>query len=249
MSRLIVASNLFKVTPGPESFRDGLSSLLRSLTPRSLGSLSDALRCSRRSLTMWRQGTTQPRIESLCSLCFRLGASPLDLISGENSSCSNVLTLNEALWVREIVPKPRKIKIRVPLPPVGCISLEIRRKAVKSEGEEQLRIALQDALTNNPPRSARSVAASIGYSSPDRVLKKFPNLCAALESRLKEHAMVHECNTRRCLENALLQSPPPTLKYLAKKFKMSSSSALRTREPVLCHRLLALRKTWRRKNE
>jgi peroxiredoxin len=41
------------------------------------------------------------------------------------------------------------------------------------------------------------------------------------------------------------QSPPPTLKQIAKKLNMSSSSALRAREASLCGQLLMLRENWR----
>jgi hypothetical protein len=54
---------------------------------------------------------------------------------------------------------------------------------------------------------------------------------------------------RETLLAAMLQSPPPTLQEVAKKSKMSSSSALRARESDLCGRLLSLRKVWRRANE
>ena len=249
MCKLIVASVRFKLFPGPDTVREGLSYRLRSLTPTSLDSLSTTLKCSRRSLTTWLRGTTQPRIESLCRLSFQLGVSPLDLIAGQSFGRSDVPTSSKTLRVNKTVRKVSEIRIQASLSLSAYVPLENQKEATTGEREEQLRIALQDALADHPTRSARNIAKSIGYSSPDRVLKKFPDLCTALEARRREHVAVHEYNIRTCLENALLQSPPPTLQDLAKKFKMSSSSALRAREPVMCDRLLARRKTWRRENE
>jgi hypothetical protein len=115
--------------------------------------------------------------------------------------------------------------------------------------EDRLQNALQHALKSNPAISPRIVAISVGYSSPDRVLKSFPELCTSLTSRIKAESTKRRHLIRKTLEDALQQSPPPTLHELAVLLNVSSSSALRVHEASLCDRLLALREDWRKKNQ
>jgi hypothetical protein len=112
----------------------------------------------------------------------------------------------------------------------------------------RLRTALENAIKSDSLMSPRKVAISVGYSSPDRVLKKFPDLCAALTLRIRDRVTKRRRDIRMTLENALQQSPTPTLEEIAMTLKMSSSSALRIHEPLLCDKVLTLREDWQRRN-
>ena len=112
--------------------------------------------------------------------------------------------------------KPRRLRTQV-RSPSGLEGSDLHTSESKSEKEDRLRIALQQALTSLPSRSARLIAISIGYSSPDRILMKFPALCAALKMRLDEQAEEKAHSIRETLQAAMLQSPPPTLQEIAKE--------------------------------
>jgi transcriptional regulator with XRE-family HTH domain len=79
---LVEASPQIQVPFERETIPRTLSGYIELLTPVSFSALAEATNCSRRSIAMWMKGTTLPRIESLCRLCFYLGVSILDLLRG-----------------------------------------------------------------------------------------------------------------------------------------------------------------------
>jgi transcriptional regulator with XRE-family HTH domain len=79
---LVAASPQIQVPFERETIQRALSGYIEMLAPVSFSALAEATNCSRRSIAMWMQGTTLPRIESLCRLCFYLHTSILDLLRG-----------------------------------------------------------------------------------------------------------------------------------------------------------------------
>jgi predicted acylesterase/phospholipase RssA len=63
------------------------------------------------------------------------------------------------------------------------------RIAWDRSGAEQLRRALELAVQSEKYVSPRKIAKQLGYSSPDRVLRKFANLCSTLNARRESEAI------------------------------------------------------------
>jgi hypothetical protein len=89
-------------------------------------------------------------------------------------------------------------------------------------------------------------SSDLGYSSPDRILLKFSNFRIALNARRTSEAEARKTQIRDRIQCALLESPPPTLKAVARELRMSSSTALRSIEPSLCDQLLESCEKWHR---
>jgi hypothetical protein len=89
--------------------------------------------------------------------------------------------------------------------------------------------------------SPRHIAKQLGYSSPDRALTRFPDLCLALKALRSKESKAKRTEIRRHLKSALSAWPVPTLAKVAGELKMSSSTQLRALEPGLCDRLLKRR--------
>jgi len=271
---LVAASPQIRVPFERDKIARTLSTHMRYQYRVSVSALSEVTNCSRRSITMWLEGSTLPRIESLCRLCFKLGIPLLDLLHGLGSTSISSSAIGTPIQSLSSDDKPQELSSGRPnslARQAGSISRttihgvanrvdecdgraerDSARNKMSSERvvkEDCLRRALRKALKGDPPRSPRLVAISVGYSSPDRVLKKFPDLCANLTARMKEQATKRCEQIRSTLEGALKLSPPPTLHEVAMMLNMSSSSALRVHQASLCNQLLASRKEWLRKNE
>jgi transcriptional regulator with XRE-family HTH domain len=269
---LVEASPQIQAPFERETTQRALSRYIKTLTPVSLSALAEATNCSRRSIAMWMQGTTLPRIESLCRLCFHLGVPVLSLLRGIEANVSASSAIEPLIpWQRGRGWRPVATiqhdgfatrdadsicdvgVAASPQPPEGCVSAicavaNEEGESARSIKEGRLRAALENALKSDLPISPRAVAISVGYSSPDRVLKKFFHLCNSLTSRRRDQATKRRAEIRSALDDALLHLPPPTLNELAIGLNMSSSSVLRAREPSLCDRVLSHREDWRRKS-
>jgi hypothetical protein len=110
---------------------------------------------------------------------------------------------------------------------------------------EQLRRALELSLQSEKYVSPRKIAKQLGHPSPDRILRKFPNLCAALNARRTSEATAREAQIRDRLRRALLEWPPPTLKSIATQLRVSSSTPLRSIDDGLCEQILERGEEWK----
>lgn len=87
---------------------------------------------------------------------------------------------------------------------------------------------------------------AVGYTSPDRILRRFPELTTVLNERLRVERDQRRGAIKRKLQEALIMSPPPTLDSIAISLKMNNSSRLRVCEPSLCDKILARRLQWQK---
>jgi hypothetical protein len=105
---------------------------------------------------------------------------------------------------------------------------------------------LEQAVHSGLLVSPRKLGIAAGYTSPDRVLRRFSDLTGVLKERLRANQDGRRGIIRTKLREALILIPPPTLDEIAMSLKMSNSSRLRLCEPWLCEKLLAKRLQWQR---
>jgi AraC-like DNA-binding protein len=103
----------------------------------------------------------------------------------------------------------------------------------------RLKEILEQSLKSTNPTSVHQIAASLGYSNAGFILKKFPDLCAAIREKIGHAENARPEQMRRALEKALYEHPAPTLVDLSRHMGYSSSSVLRIHEPDLCNQLSA----------
>jgi AraC-like DNA-binding protein len=86
------------------------------------------------------------------------------------------------------------------------------------------------------------IAESLGYATDGSLRTKFPELCGALAARLAEQKRARVAAIGPALEQAVRETPPPTLRQVATRVGFSTSSVLRTYAPDLYERLKTTRK-------
>ncbi|HST52252.1 MAG TPA: TniQ family protein [Pyrinomonadaceae bacterium] len=82
---------------------------------------------------------------------------------------------------------------------------------------------LQLALTENPPPSLNLLARRIGCKNPGTLYDHFPNLTKAIVNRYKKHRykQVNWKHVRAGLCKALRENPPPSLREVTRRLKLS----------------------------
>jgi transcriptional regulator with XRE-family HTH domain len=216
----------------------GLQSLFGARAALNLSSIADFSGCTRRSIGMWLEGVTRPRLESLFRLCYAFNITPVQLMG-----------------LRQQAGEPRQ-EVTKPCIVAGSFSIRRRDRASgKQRGSggqpralahaslDELRVALERAVDAGQYVSPRKLAKELGYSSPDRALRKFADLCTALKTFKEQATKARQNEIRTKLKNALSRRPVPTLDEIAGDLGMSSSSNLRSQEPALCGKVLDARET------
>jgi hypothetical protein len=279
---LVAATPRFKIPFERGTVSKGLSAYVQSLLPVSMHAISQLTSCSARSLELWKQGISLPRIESLCRLCFELGISLLDLVCGLKPD--TIASATRGLFLKWDKPPRKGVKTKIlrqnslslkvaNTSNMGEQSMLVSSKATQAICESEfltgephqitrpvplgrqsaarklliddwLQKALEKALVTDPPVSPQKVAMSLGYLRPCRVLLKFPDLCLALESRVKQPREKQRSLIRETLERALSEWPPPTLNELAHRCGVVGTGRLRRQDTLLCDRLISRRRGW-----
>jgi hypothetical protein len=106
---------------------------------------------------------------------------------------------------------------------------------------DELRVVLERAVDTGRYVSPRKLAKKLGYSSPDRALRKFPGLCNVLKTFKNQATTARQNALRIKLKHSLTRQPVPTLDEIARELGRSSSSWVRSLEPALCDQVLEAR--------
>jgi transcriptional regulator with XRE-family HTH domain/AraC-like DNA-binding protein len=239
VAALIAAMGKLPSLLASDAISQAMKSLLGSCTDASRSSIADYTGCTRRSISTWMEGTTRPRAESFFRLCYALNITPLSFLGYGGALLPSKLRTEDTTDLVKNVSTPSISKRkRSGRPKDGRPAAVIARRAPDGSNLEQLRHALEHAVLSEKYVSPRKIAKQIGYSSPDRVLQKFANLCSILNARRASEASRRLERIRDRLRRALLEWPPPTLKSIARELGMSNSTALRSIDPARCQQIL-----------
>jgi hypothetical protein len=83
------------------------------------------------------------------------------------------------------------------------------------------------------------IATSLGYAVDNSLRQKFPELCHALAARIAEQKTRRVAAIEPALEQALQETPPPSLRQVAKRLGFSAACVLKVRSPALYEQLKA----------
>jgi hypothetical protein len=89
------------------------------------------------------------------------------------------------------------------------------------------------------------IAASLGYAVDQSLRQKFPELCRALSIRIAQQKQARVAAIEPALEQALQETPPPSLLQLAKRLGFSASCVLKFHAPSLYEKLKKHRQAYR----
>ena len=84
-----------------------------------------------------------------------------------------------------------------------------------------------------PDTAAGPYSASLGYAVDGSLRQKFPELCHALSARIAEQKRMRVAAIEPALEQALQETPPPSLRQMAKRLGFSAACLLKAHSPAL----------------
>jgi AraC-like DNA-binding protein len=111
----------------------------------------------------------------------------------------------------------------------------------RSEGR-RLESNLRRHLARETPLSLNEIASRLGYKGSGGIRERFPELCRAITAKREQQFFHKREQMRRALEDARTESPPPSLKQIARRFGFTAEGVLSTTFPEMC----ASHKQWRR---
>jgi TniQ len=94
---------------------------------------------------------------------------------------------------------------------------------------------------DNPIPPLDRIAIDLGYAIDLSLRRKFPELCRALSAKIAEQKKARTAAIEPALEHALQETPPPSLRQMAKRLELSAACILQAHAPALCEQLLARR--------
>lgn len=106
---------------------------------------------------------------------------------------------------------------------------------------DAIRSALEQSLAQDPPVSARRIAAKLGYSSAGLIQRKFPDHCRAITQKLEDWKKRRLDELRQTADAASCEQPPPTLHDLSRRLGFKTSSQLRSHFPEAVDQLVKAR--------
>jgi TniQ len=89
------------------------------------------------------------------------------------------------------------------------------------------------ALAENPSATVRQIANALGYKDYKSLIDRCPNLYAALVERRRANRKQRNELLEKILKAALMEHPPPTIKAIAKRLDLKTTSAINHNFPEL----------------
>lgn len=122
-----------------------------------------------------------------------------------------------------------------------------RRRGAKPICElSRVKKVLEDYLASDKPVPPLDhIAASLGYAVDQSLRQKFPELSCALSARIAEQKRVRVAAIEPALEQALQETPPPSLRQMAKRLGFSAACVLKAHGPTLHEKLKARREAYK----
>lgn len=88
------------------------------------------------------------------------------------------------------------------------------------------------------------IAASLGYAIDQSLRQKFPELCRALSAKLTSQREARVAAIEPALEQALQETPPPSVREICQRVGFSAGCVLKAHAPVLYERLKVRRRDY-----
>jgi hypothetical protein len=116
-----------------------------------------------------------------------------------------------------------------------------RRRGAKPICElSRIRTVLEEYLASDGPIPPLDrISAGLGYAVDGSLRKKFPELCRALSARIAEQKRMRVAAIEPALEQALQETPAPSLRQMAKRLGFSAACVLKAHAPGLYEKLKA----------
>jgi AraC-like DNA-binding protein/transcriptional regulator with XRE-family HTH domain len=108
--------------------------------------------------------------------------------------------------------------------------------------KQRLESVLRRYLTRQNSPSVNEIAFQLGYKGSGSIRERFPELCRAISAKRSQQTLRKRETLRLAVETARTESPPPSLKQLARRLGLGCVNVLTGSCPETC----ASYKQWRR---
>lgn len=228
IGELLAAASTLSAPPS-ENIRKSLALCIDRVARGQISMFCGLTEIARPTLVHWRGGSHMPALELLLKMCYRLGISVLDFITGR-------IPVDVESWSASVHSSFPHARI-------------LDRKGKSDLMHQALQTALEDALEKKVPPSIREIAMQVGYTSAATARRLYPELCLNIIS--KRRALVgterirlatlkrHPDETIRAeLEAAIKRPSSISITEVAIRLGYKTSAALWSRSPELCAELL-----------
>src|SRR5262245_8491484 len=196
------------------------------------------------AIRRWGRGKSTPRLDTILNICFVLGTTLTDFLSGQvvvDGVFKSSKLLND---IRQQVPSN------------------------SSGNQEKVLRALNEALEEDPPPTVPEVARRLGYGTGGTLQVRFPKICQQIAMKNKawrasrpkpvynrrKNAEKRDGKERGCikdtireaLERAFAEEYPPSVPQIAWSLNFKTGAALRGRFPDLCRSISSKRAEYRK---
>lgn len=114
----------------------------------------------------------------------------------------------------------------------------------KKSEKQRLESILRRYLTRQNPPSVNEIAFQLGYKSSGSIRERFPELYRAISAKRNQQTFRKRETLRLAVEAARTESPPPSLKQLARRLGLCSVSILTGTYPETCAYYRQWRRVW-----
>ena len=98
---------------------------------------------------------------------------------------------------------------------------------------EEMRAALETALTADNPPSTKHLSTRLGYADDRLMRNRFPDLCAAVGAKRSRWKASMPARIRPAIKKALCEGPPPSLMQIARRTGIRTLKTLKKYFPTL----------------
>jgi transcriptional regulator with XRE-family HTH domain len=194
IGELLIKAPTISAPPTHHSFIANLTKSIDQMANGSINLFADLVGIWSGTIRRLLNGLTMPRLEVLYTICSRANISLLDLLAGAENE--------EMMERRRII-----LRMATPMPKEPIPWVEVEGK-------------LREVIKESPPPSMEEAARRMGYYQP-KVKYHFPELCAEIASRHKEHLKSKHPDpkvVRKVFRAALEEQPPPSLQSVFRRF-------------------------------
>jgi plasmid stability protein len=226
---LLVRATSFHDPPPADVLRENLRACIFDLADGNRSALSRTVRLHESCFQDWLSQFV-PAINSLMSVCFRLGFTLEGFLTER-------LSTEDSHWERA-----RKI--------VRQSGFVNPRRSTQAE----VRVALQKALSSASPPALDELALELGFRHATALRRRDPIMCCQISKRRAEirararsstffaSPLLPKKRIIKRLESALAEASPPSLRAVAMELGYKYAASLYRWFPILCRRLVAKRR-------
>ncbi len=129
-----------------------------------------------------------------------------------------------------------------------AVSTRMARKVCVNRGRQTVRSALEAALGLECPPSVGELSVILDYKCQKSLWRGFPNLCRRISVKRSDFRRKTIRDRRKILEDALKETPPPSLREVARRLGANNANVIYRCFPDLGPSIVARHDAWRKLN-